>query len=145
MHAKLLQLRPTLCNPMDCSLPGSSVHGILQARYWSGLLCPPPGDLPDPGMEPMSLLSPALAGRFFTTRATREAPQMIILGSNQESKHSSMHNSVYKNTGSSLVSFLIMSKEIQNFKQGLDYLKCETWRIKQEFSPQIRNMIVLEE
>lgn len=127
MHAKLLQLRPTLCDPMDCSLPGSSVHGILQARYWSGLLCPPPGDIPDPGMEPMSLLSPALAGTFFTTRATREAPQMIILGSNQESKHSSMHNSVYKNTGSSLVSFLIMSKEIQNFKQGLDYLKCETW------------------
>ena len=32
MRAKLLQLRPTLCNPMDCSPPGSSVHGILQAR-----------------------------------------------------------------------------------------------------------------
>ena len=32
MHTKLLQSCPTLCNPMDCSLPGSSVHGILQAR-----------------------------------------------------------------------------------------------------------------
>ena len=43
MHAKLLQLCLTLCDPMDCILPGSSVHGILQARYWSGLPCPPPG------------------------------------------------------------------------------------------------------
>ena len=48
---------------MDCSLPGSSVHGILQEEYWSGLPCPFPGDLPDPGIEPMSLMSPALASR----------------------------------------------------------------------------------
>ena len=36
-------------------------------EYWSGLPCPPPGDLPDPGIEPMSLTSPALAGMVFTT------------------------------------------------------------------------------
>ena len=36
-------------------------------EYWSGLPFPPPGDLPDPGTEPMSLVSPALAGGFFTT------------------------------------------------------------------------------
>ena len=36
-------------------------------EYWSGLPCPPPGDLPDPGIKPKSLASPALAGRFFTT------------------------------------------------------------------------------
>ena len=42
-------------------------------EYWSGLPCPPPGDLPDPGMEPKSLLSPALASVFFTTNATWEA------------------------------------------------------------------------
>ena len=48
---------------------GSSVHGFLQARYWSGLPCPPLGDLPDPGIEPASLMSPALAGRFFSTSA----------------------------------------------------------------------------
>ena len=35
--------------------------------YWSGLSFPPPGDLPDPGIEPTSPASPALAGRFFTT------------------------------------------------------------------------------
>ena len=51
----------TLCNPMDCSLLGSAVYGILQAPLSmrlpmanSGLPCPPPGDLPDPGMEPTS-------------------------------------------------------------------------------------------
>ena len=42
-------------------------------KYWSGLLCPPLGHLLDPGIEPMSLMSPALAGRFFTTSATWEA------------------------------------------------------------------------
>ena len=46
------QLCPTLCDPMDCRPPGSSVHGILQARNRSGLPCPPPGDLPNPGTEP---------------------------------------------------------------------------------------------
>ena len=40
---------------------------------WSGLPCPPPGDLPDLGIEPASLMSPALAGGFFTTRDTWEA------------------------------------------------------------------------
>ena len=53
--AKSLQSYLTLCNPIDHSPPGSSVHGILQAKYWSGLPCPPPGDLPDPGIEYMSL------------------------------------------------------------------------------------------
>ena len=42
-------------------------------EYWSGLSCPPPGDLPDPGIKPRSLMSCALAGRFFTTHATWEA------------------------------------------------------------------------
>ena len=106
--AKSLQSCPTLCDPMDCSSSGSSVHGILQARvlewvaisfskkmfgsvhfsyvclcatlwtvvhqaplsmgfsrqeYWGGLLCPSPRNIPDPGIEPVFLLtSPALAG-----------------------------------------------------------------------------------
>ena len=76
---KSLQSCLTLCKPMDCSPPGSSVHGILQARYWSGLPCPPLGDLPDPGIEPASLVSPALASGFFTTSATREAIRMLLL------------------------------------------------------------------
>ena len=61
------QLCPTLCNPMDYSLPGSSVHGILKARISEQVPFPPPGDLPDPGIESVSLAFPELAGRFFTT------------------------------------------------------------------------------
>ena len=41
-------------------------------EYWSGLPCPPPGDLPDPGIELESFMSPALVGVFFTTSATWE-------------------------------------------------------------------------
>ena len=42
----------TLCDPMDCSLPGSTVHGISQQKYWSGLLSPPPGIFPTQGLNP---------------------------------------------------------------------------------------------
>ena len=45
MHAKSPQSCLTVSDNTDCSLPGSSGHGILQARYWSGLPCPPPGNL----------------------------------------------------------------------------------------------------
>ena len=50
-----------------------------QEYYWNGLPCPPPGGLPDPGIEPASLLSLALAGRFFTTKATWEAQSRVDL------------------------------------------------------------------
>ena len=48
--------------------------GFSRQEYWSGLPCPPPGDPPDPGIEPTSLIFPALTGGFFTTSATWEAP-----------------------------------------------------------------------
>ena len=48
------QSGPTLETPIDCSLPGFSVHEILQERILSGLLFPSPGDLPNPGTEPRS-------------------------------------------------------------------------------------------
>ena len=54
-----------------CQAPLSM--GFSRQEYWSGLPCPPPWDLPDPGIEPTSLKSPALAGGFFTTSATWEA------------------------------------------------------------------------
>ena len=64
------QSRPILCDPLGCSPPGSSVQGILQARILEWVAISPPGNLPNPGIEPKS---PALAGGFFTRRATREA------------------------------------------------------------------------
>ena len=58
--AKLLQSCLTLCNPVDCSPPGSSIHGILQARILEWIATPPPEDLPSPGIEPTSFMSPAV-------------------------------------------------------------------------------------
>ena len=55
-------------DPMDCNPPGSSIHGISQVRVLEWLPFPSPGDLPDPGIEPVS---PALAGRFCTTESLR--------------------------------------------------------------------------
>ena len=52
------------CDPMDCSSPGSSVHEAPRQEYWSGLPFPSPRDLPNPGIGPTSLPSPALAGGF---------------------------------------------------------------------------------
>ena len=52
--------------PVDCSPPGSSVHGISQARILEWVAISTAGDLTNPGIEPMSPASPALAGGFFT-------------------------------------------------------------------------------
>ena len=57
------QLCPTLCDPNDY-IAHSSVHRIPRQEYWSGFPFPSAGDLPDPGIEPVSL---ELAGRYFTT------------------------------------------------------------------------------
>ena len=66
------QLCQTLCNPMDCSLPGFFLHGDSPGKNTGyGLPCPLPGDLPNPGIKPRSL---ALQ-RFFTVWATREAQE----------------------------------------------------------------------
>ena len=62
----------TLCSSMDYSLPGSSVHGIFQARILEGLPFPSPGNPPNPGVKPSSLESPELASRFFAISTTWE-------------------------------------------------------------------------
>ena len=67
--------------------------GFSSQEYWSGLPCPPPRDLPDPGIKPASLTSPVLAGRFFTTSATWEVVVCILLPKNKK-KHG------YKETNS---------------------------------------------
>ena len=72
------QLCPTLGNPMDCSPPGSSVHGIFQQEYWSGLPFPSPGDLPNPGINPASLTSPALAGGSLPLVPPKECAILIF-------------------------------------------------------------------
>ena len=73
LPAEWLQSCPTLCDPVDCSPPGSSVHEIPQARILEGLAMPSSRGSSRPRMEPASLMFPALAGKFFTTSATWEA------------------------------------------------------------------------
>ena len=69
-HISHVQLFATLQIVAHQSL---SIEFSMQ-EYWSGLPYPPPGDLPDPGIKPMSLVSPALAGRFFTTEPPGSPP-----------------------------------------------------------------------
>ena len=70
----VLGLVQYFCSPVDSSLPGSSVHGIPSQEHWCGLPFPPPGDLSDSGKKPTSLVSPALAGGFFTTESPGKLP-----------------------------------------------------------------------
>ena len=62
----------TFCDPLDCSLPGSSVHGFSRQEYWSGLPISRPGDLPNPRIKPKSFESSALTGGFFITGPCRK-------------------------------------------------------------------------
>ena len=76
VHAKLLQLCPTLCDSTDrgtWQVPPSI--GFSRQAYWSEFPCPPPGDLLDAGIEPASPMSSPLGGGVFTTHTTWE-PQL---------------------------------------------------------------------
>ena len=90
----LLFVAMLCCAVLCCSVVSDSVISwtvVCQAplsmefsrqEYWSGMPFPTPGDLPDSGMEPVSLMCPALAGRFFTSSVTcevRERPSFILL------------------------------------------------------------------
>ena len=69
-HVQLFETPWTIA----CQAPLSL--GLFRQEYWSGLPCPPPGDLPNPGIESTSPVSPALAGGFFTTEPPGK-PQVI--------------------------------------------------------------------
>ena len=70
MHAKSLQSCLTLSDPQTVDHQAPLSMGFAKQEYWSGLPCPPPGDLPNPGIQHTSLVSPVLAGGLFTTSAT---------------------------------------------------------------------------
>ena len=68
-ESEVCQLCLTLCDLMDCSPPGSSIHGLSRQEYWSVLPFPSPGDLPDPGIKPRS---PALEADALTSEPPRK-------------------------------------------------------------------------
>ena len=67
-HVQLFATPKAKSLAFSCQAPLSMEFS--RQEYWSGLPCPPPEDLPNPGIEPVSLTSPALAGGFFSTSAT---------------------------------------------------------------------------
>ena len=73
------KLCPTLCDPVDCSSQAPLSVGFSRQEYWSGLPGPPPGDLPNSGIKPLSLAFPALVGRFVITSTTWEAQSLLHL------------------------------------------------------------------
>ena len=78
MYAKSLQSCLTLqCYGLYVAQQTPLPMGFSRQEYWSELPCPPPRDLPDPGIEPLSLETIALAGGLFTTSATWEAPDFL--------------------------------------------------------------------
>ena len=80
-HARA-QSCSTHCDPMDCCLPGSSVHGFSRQEYWSGLPFPSPGDLPDPGIKATSLYIFCTGRQVLYHCATWEAPLNSIDSTN---------------------------------------------------------------
>ena len=82
-ESEVAQSCPTLCDPMDCSPSGSSIHGILQARILQWLSFLSPGDLPNPGVEPRS---PALQADALTSEPPGKLPKIVlfIVGESQK-------------------------------------------------------------
>ena len=77
----------TLCDPMDCVACQAPLSmGFSRQQYWDGLTFSAPGDLPNPGVKPGSLESPALAGRFFTSGPPGK-PQISLFNSKKLSSN----------------------------------------------------------
>ena len=77
VYVQLLQSCPTLCGPMG--LPVSSVRGILQARILEWVVCPPPGDLPPPGIEPVALRSTCIGRWVLYQEHHLESPCCVFI------------------------------------------------------------------
>ena len=85
--------------PWTVACQASLSMGFSKQGYWSGLPSPPPGDLPHPGIKPASLMSPALADRFFTLSITWEALNSYACVSISHSVVSNIPTTIYKIKG----------------------------------------------
>ena len=142
---ELLQARPNLWDPVDYSLPGSSIHGISQARILEGLPGPRPGDLSDPGINPCLLHLLQEMGRFFTTSATWEAPDSACLSvcescsvvSDSLQLHGlySPWDSPGQNTGVGTLSLLLGIFRTQGSNPGLPHCRQILYKLSHKGSP----------
>ena len=73
------QFCPSLCNSMNCSSPGSSLHGIFRQEYWSRVAFAIPGDLPDPGIKPGSPGVSCIEGQILYYRTTWAAHTKMLI------------------------------------------------------------------
>ena len=103
------QLCLTLCDPMAVAHQTPLSMGFSRQRYWRGVPFPTPGDLPDPGIQPVSPATPAVARRFFTTSTTWEA--LRILGPSQIK--------CLQNGGLSIMGGLVRCSRIRDPQLGL--------------------------
>ena len=122
--------------------------GFSRQKWWSGLPCPPLGDLPDPGIKPASLTSPTLAGGFFTTSATWEAHQIFLCCVTQSCPtlcdtmdgslpDSSVHgDSPGKNTGVGCHDLLQVIFPTQRLNPGLLHCRWILYHLSYQGSPQ---------
>ena len=130
-----------LCaTPWTISRQAPLSMGFSRQEYWSGLPCSPPGDLPDPGIEPTSLMSPALAGRFFTSSAILVSYKLYILRMktsysktnyaskpDHKCKHSGLHQVLWSYYLSNMGFGSLCSKEksTNSWKEQIQELKAE--------------------
>ena len=79
MSVKLFSHVPLFSTSRTVAYQAPPSMGFSRLEYWRGLPFPPPGDIPDPGTEPMSLMSPALAGEFFTASTAGKPIEYLTL------------------------------------------------------------------
>ena len=79
-HVQLFAITWTVAQQVPLSM------GFSRQEHWSGLTCPPPGDLPDPEIKPTPPMSPALARGFFTISATWEVQDILVTNTNSKHK-----------------------------------------------------------
>ena len=91
---QLLQLCLTLCDPMTVTCLASLSMGLSRQEYWSGLQCPPPGDLPDPGIEPEFPVAPALQADSLPTELSAGDPGSIPGWGRSLEKRMANHSSI---------------------------------------------------
>ena len=123
MCTKLIQSCPALQSYGLQSARPLCPFGVSSQEYWTGLLCPPPEDLLNPGIEPMSPVAPGLAGGFFITSATWDAQAVIILHCN--STYTSLFPTRLRNTLSPRPSFYspLYSQDLTQYLGSIKNLK----------------------